>query len=379
MSISSQRTTTTGPGPRTAGERLRAAVGAVRRALSHRRGNGTAGAWRAESATDHGGLPTEPSGLLAGFRRWSPGFMPPLLGALLLFLAAQLAAKHGPGTPLVGPGVLVPLFLFYLVAGLLYGSALYFAPTLALWLVALLGGVVLYLFATAAFLAGTLGLVVVGVLLAALGLVYVRRRWVNVPDHQVRVTSLGGAYLRTLGPGSTVLLPGERIAATVETSERTLTCPTRQVRIESAEGVVYVARASAVIAYRLRERAAHRAVLASRRWEEALCDVAGRALGDSLADWAIHMLDDEAPPEELFIARSTLQRMRDEVRPWGVRLESVKVQGVKLLPESETIPAEWSVPVQRVPAPRVPLAQSTSLSHAPSRPAGLPYTPPLRP
>src|SRR5579884_3223556 len=74
MSISSQRTTTTGPGPRTAGERLRAAVGAVRRALSHRRGMARGagdGSWRAadRAAGAARGLPA----VVAGLHAAAPG------------------------------------------------------------------------------------------------------------------------------------------------------------------------------------------------------------------------------------------------------------------------------------------------------------------
>jgi hypothetical protein len=231
-------------------------------------------------------------------------------------------------------------------------------------------------------------MLIVGIVIAMCVFLYARRRIVTVPDHRAQVTRLGRAYFRTLRPGMSVLLPGERTFVALDTSARSFVTPPCQVRIESAEGVVYAPRATAEVIYHLVPTRAHLAVLASDRWEEDVRAAASRALDDALADWAIQLLDEEEPPAEGYLARTTLVRLRDATRPCGVHIDTVKVQQIRMQPESEVIPAEWarvarpplaaSVPAigERMefqalatppyaPAPRQALTPSTSLEAPP--------------
>lgn len=317
-------------------------------------------------------LVEEPAGWLGAVRRWSSAVAPLGAGLLLFILAFELAQRSWQGHPVIAPRTLIPLAFVYVVGGLLFGLALGAAPTTAAWMALLPAGLALYPLATAAFLWGWTGTLVVAIFMGAGAFLYARPRMLTTPDHHVQISRLGRSYLRTLRPGTTVALPGERILTSLDTTERTLGLAERQARVESAEGIVYVARAAADVSYHLVPAQAHKALLASARWEEDVRDLAARALDDALADWAVHMLDDEEPPEGLFIARTMLRRLRERLRAWGVHVESVKVQEIRLNPESDTIPSDWA-PAARNPRaagdPAAPASrEGASLSPRSARP-----------
>jgi hypothetical protein len=336
---------------------------------------------RRQAAPAAGALP-ERRTWLDPVRRWSPGFVPPLLAILLLVGAALLAAQHGPhSTPLIAPHTLLPLFLLYFVLSLLYGALLYLASDTVQWLLALVGGVAVYLLVTAAVLWGPLALLVVAVLLAAGAMYYIQRRQHTVADGNVEITTLVGAYLRTLHPGMTVLVPGERVLAQTATAERTHACPSRQVRIQDANGQIHVARAAATVVYRLLPREAHLALLSSQQWEDDLRALIGEALENALADWAIALLKAEAAPSEQLLAKSFLHDLSEHVRSWGVHVVSVHVQDIWLVPEGETIPAEWasSTSAAQSAAPPAPPAPPASPAPPPAQSVAPPLPPPSTP
>src|SRR5262249_53329134 len=220
------------------------------------------------------------------FRRWSPGFVPPVCGTLLLVGAALLASQHDQhGVPLIAPHTLVPLFLLYLLFGTLYGALLYFARDLVVWMAVLAGGAALDLLLTASVIWGLVGAIVVAVLEGAMGALYTRGHLREVADGHVEITSLADAYLRTLLPGAAVLVPGERVQTTLETGERRFTCQPQQARIQDGNGEMYVARAAATAVYRLVPDEAHQALLASEQWEDELHSRIGTLLEEALERW----------------------------------------------------------------------------------------------
>ena len=282
-----------------------------------------------------------PARWLGTFRRWSPGIVPPLLGTALLLLAFALANRRdGHGVPSLAPGGLTTLFIIYLAGAGVYGIALYLARSLATWLLVLIGGVVIYASATLWVAGGPLVALAFAAIAAAAGAYYVRARMLSVPDGRVAVTALAGGYLRSLRPGAAVLLPGERVLATVETGERQYSCPPKQARVRDSDDTVYVARAAATVGYHALPTQAHLAALGSDDWERDLHDLVATTLRESLVEWAHAMLDDEAAAPDRLLARTMLAMLREQARVRGIHIQWIGVKDIWLMPESETIPAD---------------------------------------
>src|SRR5262249_34513515 len=147
---------------------------------------------------------------------------------------------------------------------------------------------------------GLIGVIAVAVLEGALFTLYTRRHLHEVADGHVELTTLAGTYRRTLQPGATVLLPGERVSATLGMGERQFTSPQQQVRIQDGNGEIYVARAAATAVYRLLPGETHQAVATTEHWEEEVHSLIGSVLEETLEQWAIQMLTAErTPPERL--------------------------------------------------------------------------------
>jgi hypothetical protein len=323
-----------------------------------------------------------PARWLGTFRRWSPGIVPPLLGTALLLLAFALANRRDArGAPSLSPGELTALFIIYLVGAGAYGVALYVAPSLAIWLLVLIGGVVVYAGVTLWVASGALVAVAFAVFAAAAGVYYVRARMLSVPDGRVAVTALAGGYLRSLRPGGAVLLPGERVLATVETGERQYSCPAKQARVRDSDDTAYIARATATVGYHALPAQAHLAALGSDDWERDLRDLIATTLRESLVKWAHTMLDEEAAAPDRLLARTMLAMLREQARVRGIHIQWVGVKDIWLMPESETIPAnladdldqgedEDEQPPTRATAARAPLeagpTPATASAAAPS-------------
>ncbi|HEV2459188.1 MAG TPA: SPFH domain-containing protein [Ktedonobacterales bacterium] len=295
---------------------------------------------------------SQPASWLRAARRWSPAVMPPLLSLLLLLAGILLSTQRGASAPLVAPHSVLPLLVLYLAFGTLYGLALYLAPTMTSWLAALTGGVLVYIFTALWILAGPPAVVAVAILVALAAYLYVRGHTHAVPAGQAHVTSMAGGYNRTLHPGTKLLLPGEHVFATVDTTDRQFTCPTQRALISDTEGEPYVARAAAVVAYHIVPSLAHLAALTSENWERELHELMCGTLEEALGEWGRLMLDEQAEVPERFLASAMLQRLRPQARAHGVHVLWLSVRDMWLTPESEIIPvADWhDEPAEPVPA-----------------------------
>ena len=295
--------------------------------------------------------------------------MPPLLSLLLLLAGLLLSTQRGSSAPLVAPHSVVPLLVLYLAFGTLYGLALYLAPTTTSWLAALIGGVLVYIFTALWILAGPPAVVAVAILVALAAYLYVRGHTDTVPAGQVQVTSLAGGYNRTLRPGTKLLLPGERVFATVDTTDRQFTCPTQRALVYDAEGEPYVARAAAVVAYHIVPSLAHLAALTSENWERELHELMCGTLEEALGEWSRLMLDEETQIPERFLANSMLQRLRPQARAHGVHVLWLSVRDMWLTPESEIIPVtDWhDEPAEPVQAFAAQPSYAGAASYPPQR------------
>src|SRR2546430_6288853 len=132
-------------------------------------------------------------------RQWSPGVMPPVFGSLLLLVAALLATRNvGMQRPLIAPNALLPLFLFYLIGGLLWGYLLYVATDVSWWFCVAAGGVATYLLITAALIAGLPGVALVGPLLAGAPVLVTRRRIADRSPAELQRTHPAGTDRRAV-------------------------------------------------------------------------------------------------------------------------------------------------------------------------------------
>lgn len=321
-------------------------------------------------------------------RHWSPGLIPPILGALLLLAAGSLETHPLGGLTLVDPRVLTRLFVVYLVLGTLYGLGLYFAPDASRWWLVLVSGFAAYIIATCAVIGGATAGVVSGVIIGAIALRYAFTHRLRVEAGHVTLTRLAGAYHRTLLPGWAVLTPGERTIATLDTTERRYTCPTQRSGISIGEGEAYVARAAATVSFNLLPREAYHAVTAPDRWEREMHDLVCTALDESLTYWGTEMIRTEGAAPERLLARTFLDHLRSQARERGVHVIWVSVRDIWLAPEGETLPVdEWDTDatdededdlepanygVSRYPAPSSRPAQTPPLAPHP-RPTGMPF------
>jgi hypothetical protein len=312
-------------------------------------------------------------------KRWSPAFLPPLAGILLLLLAILFSNQHGTaGAPIVSPTTLIELLIFYLVLGMIWGFGLYLAAdSTPGWLLMVLRGLVSYVVVTASVYWGIIGGIVLAVLLAALLAWYGRRRAYEVPSGSIAVTTLAGAYFRTLAAGVWMLAPGERVQKSLELRVHTLVCGPIEVRAQSEDGQLLVARAAAVIGFRITQSAAHRVVLTAEEWTNELRDTAVAALELALDEWARLPQDAsvEHPAEQLCaIYRRALIERAGEL---GVRDITVHMQDVSLQDENERNRSDTaSGQRQALVEPPRPGAESHGTSTTPlTMPAGGLYAP----
>jgi len=296
---------------------------------------------RANRGRQTGEVAPAPALWFRTFRRWSPGMMPPLLGTLLLLLTGALATHHiGQSAPLVDAHTLLTLFLIYLICGTVYGLLLYLSAGATTWWIVLTSGMAGYLLATVFVIGGPLTGGFAAVLLAAAVGRYGHRHVQPIADGTVAVTAFAGGYHRTLRPGMAVLVPGERVLATLDTSERRITCPTQRISVRGERGVTYLAHASATVAFNIVPAEAHRAAVLGQRWEHELNDLVCAALQRALAQWSAAVLVATSEVPDRLLARETLQYLREEARARGVHIVWVSVRDIWLAPEGETLPVE---------------------------------------
>ncbi len=297
--------------------------------------------WQARRRGAGQRAPGAPAIWYTTLRRWSPGIIPPLIGTLLLLAAGALATHRiGQQPVLVDPHTLLILFVLYLVTGTVYGLLLYMASDTTVWWLVLMGGLAVYIIGTSAVIGGPLTGVLAGIVLAAAAARYNHQHVQVVPEGHVLVTLFAGGFHRTLPAGRALLLPGERAAATLDTTERRFTCPTQRARVPVGSGETYTARAAATVAYNLLPSEVYRAAQAPEQWEQHLHDLVCASLQLALEDWGARMIESEGAVPEGLLARTMLAHLREQARAQGVRVSWLNVRDIWLAPGGETLPVE---------------------------------------
>lgn len=271
-------------------------------------------------------------------RRWSPFFVPFVLGVLAVVGALTVIVRQwmAPSELLVngGPAEFIAVALIF---GALFGVLLYVAPTPRIWMATMLAGSLLYV---ALLLAVSLGLLL-GLLLvggAALVLfIYVRSHLWLVPDDVVVPIVQRDRYVRTIYPGLNVLWPLERPLGTLSTGLHIYTSPQSEVRRTTPTGIPYRVSASAVVAYALIPAEAGRAVDMIETWEGDLHQIVDVTLRDALQDWSHREIEEGGAVCDNSVARAVLEQVREDAREFGVWVSWVRICHIRVrrvLPEA---------------------------------------------
>jgi hypothetical protein len=314
--------------------------------------------------------------------RWAPIIAPAVLGSLLLTLALALVARNGVPAyaPLPYSAVVPALLAVYLLGSALLGLALYFAPNGVVWCLAFFAGPPLLLTIMLSLAFGAPGGLLVFALLAALLLIYSCWRRSLTRLGSVEVTLLLGEWYRTLPPGYNILLPGERIIATLRTTPRAFTTATQRVVLAPNR----VAQARATVTYVVNAGAAWRTAGVRATWEDELRQRISASVRESLDEWRGAANGGDAATRGS-IARRALDETRDWARSVGVRILSVRTHDIAVgAPDALQSPQpadgrERPTPrVERAPAtPRVlPAASADGRADAPWEESLRAQTPP---
>lgn len=278
-------------------------------------------------------LPGCPHPLFTFIKRWSPTFVPTLAGAAAVAVALTLISRGVPvGDNLASVGGVPTLLAIYLVGGALFGIALYFAASDAIWFASLVLGSLLL---PTLILAPLLGRVLGGfevVLALVFAVVVVRLCYQTVADNTVAVTKLFGRYFRIIRPGPSLRLPFERVVATLDTHERIFTTPTQYTELSSPQGVRYRGRANCTAIYAILPGEAHHVVPVLDTWERDLQQLLILTLREALGDWATHVTVTGIAPPQGSLARSMLDEVRAWAHPRGIWIMRVRVHNIWLEP-----------------------------------------------
>jgi regulator of protease activity HflC (stomatin/prohibitin superfamily) len=311
------------------------------------------------------------------FRQFSFVIIPFLFAIATFLLAFLIGSGSHSSLPMAE---LWAIGLIALAMAVLQGMMLYYSGSNnGLWFLSLLAGFILFppvLFFTLAGPAASL------ITLAIMIVVCVVVAWLcsrTVPEGHVGLVYSFGKYRRTLPPGLNFLPPWESMKHVLDTREAQWTCPPQTVHMSPDKDLTL----AATIAYQIIPEDAHLAVLHVNKWEQQLRErfratlqtIAIEFKPEDFYPWQqgsttrspinaassanANPQRGETPGWSRMNAR-LLQLMRDQVAPWGVQINWVRIHDVTPLPHvqgAETV---------RVGAGAVSMAAANSSQ--PSRP-----------
>lgn len=340
-------------------------------------------------------LSKERLGTLA--RQYSP-LLVPLPFAILIFLFTLPATLQGPPAH---PSPLV-MSMLLLALAILQGTLLYFAGASdTLWLLATVGGYVLFVALGVGAAFGWVPALTTLVILLVLGFLPVRRGIHPTQEGYVDIVESFGKYTHTCYPGLNLLMPWEKIAQRLNVQEITWTCEEQRVSISREQFV----RLKATISYHLWPDDAHLAVQVVQDWEGSL-----RALFVGTLQSMVNALtpaDFVTWSQSLYLPTNgdsssfnpiaatrwdrindaLSRRIQDQVAAWGVEVNWVRIQEPTILPHivgEHKVALDSSPTLVTKPAPVVLQApviekQPEAAPSAPTVIAPMPKTPPKAP
>ncbi len=299
--------------------------------------------------------------LMSQLGYYSSFILTPLLFAgLTSLLVLPLVAANRAKLP---PQTLLPLAFIILVIALTQGVAIYYVGTNnGLWAAYTVAGFFLFILVGCFAIFGPWPGFIVLLFFIGISIFLYRRCVRSVAEGFVDIVRAFGKNSRTLYPGFNILLPWERVANQLSTSETIWKTPVQRVQMTRDEDVVL----RGTITYQLLPEDAHLAVTTVKNWEEALHDlfvaslqrIAATLTPEDFIAWpqgmhtrpthgsAMPLSEGEARWEQ--VNALVFQRIRDRVALWGVLVNEVRLYDIALAPH-ET--------VQSIDAPTVPTMQ----------------------
>ena len=281
---------------------------------------------------------------LEGWRTWSPGVAPPLLGLVLVFAATLPPEPRGTTSSVPVP----VLFLLYFACGATYGLFLYFASSLNSWAKILLGGGIIYLIVALWLLWGLPFLILGTMIWAGLLVYYVQVCRHEVPEGTLHITTLFGRYWRSIPEGPALLLPGETVREETPNSVKQYETPLTRIHLRDIKDDRYVIEARATVSYRQDavDALSRRTMLPN--WESNLEKTIKDSLRDVLA-LSGHSALAQKSTEDIFsanggtgsqqpkravrgqeLAQALLERVRAQVRHHGLAIGWVRIRDLAL-------------------------------------------------
>lgn len=264
-------------------------------------------------------------------RRWSPIYIPMVLGAAACLGALTLIVRHVvPPTDLLLSGGPVELLALAVVFGALLGVLLSAATDPRAWAATLLTGGLVYvalIFAVAIGL--VLGLAMIGAA-ALLLFAYVRTHLWLVPDDVVVLIGRRGHFVRVVYPGLNLLWPLERPMGTLPTGLHIYTSPAQQVQRTDPRHTTFRLSASAVVAYAIIPEEAGKAADAPQSWERDLQQIVDAELESALMAWSHHEIAEGGAVPENPVARAVLEATRSGARERGIWVAWVRICHIRV-------------------------------------------------
>jgi hypothetical protein len=230
---------------------------------------------------------------------------------------------------------------------ILQGTLLYFAGSndtlLTLYIVT---GYALFIVAGVFAAFGAIPALLTFAVLIVVGLLLARRSIHQTREGHVDIVTSFGKYAQTLEPGLNLLLPWERVEYRLNTQETTWTTPRMEVPTSRDQKV----ELTATVSYQLLPEDAYLAATSVKNWESSLQDlfrgtvqsmVNELTVADFVA-WTQSIYTRSASEDHAFnpaaatrwdrINNTLARRMQDQVAPWGVQINWIRIQDLTPLP-----------------------------------------------
>ncbi len=242
----------------------------------------------------------------------------------------------------------LPLAILLLALAIMQGTMLYYAGSNEdLWLLCMIFGYSLFLLVGTFAIFGTVGAIILLILLLLIMGFLAQRGFHPVSEGYVNIVYSFGKYTRTLYSGPRFIWPWEKVIQRLSIKERLWTCPLQVVKISRDQDV----HLTATLSFQLVAEDAHLA-FAVEKWEESLHTLFIGTLQSlinqlSPADFVawpqgqgspLRSTDTNAPMDPTQDTRwdrinnALASRIQDHVAAWGIQVNWVRIQDITLIP-----------------------------------------------
>ncbi len=262
------------------------------------------------------------AGPVRAFRLIAPVLVPFMLGSVCFAILVLLGLAAPDALPLaIGVEGLGPIFFVYAAVGVVLAAALAYAPSDAIWALAMIVGLIAFGAITTWAIFGPLVALTLLLGLSALLAVVVRRQMHTVLEDTVHVMVLFGKHNRILRPGFNLRWPFEQVWAIINTAEVTVEVAAREVTLLGGTRL----HISATTACRAMPERAHLTAPHAHEW----VDHVRRCLELTLRETLSEMEPEEICPTDGSLPGDALNvrlrgRLQQIVGGWGISVTWVR-------------------------------------------------------